>query len=198
MKGGIFTPILEYLLKGVSLITTKSLEDVAYYQETTAFVNFVKSYEYEAGMNYTNIIITGHSLGGGLAMISGAQSKVPAIALSGPNAVLSRRTFSPTVSLEALDKYTFNIVPDRDIVPRLDDLAQNYQRIKCRSGLSDPISCHFGARSLCEVLLQCGSKGRPIPCKCARAYEDIYTDSLVESVFNSGETLDQECPKVIK
>jgi hypothetical protein len=75
-------------------------------------------------------------------MISGAQQEVPAVALSGPNAVISRRTFSPAISKAALEAFTFNIVPDRDIVPRLDDLSQNYQRIKCRTGLNDPISCH--------------------------------------------------------
>ena len=111
-------------------------------------------------------------------MISGAQSQVPAVALSGPNAVISRRTFSPPVSIQNLERYTFNIVPDRDVVPRLDDLSQNYQRIKCRSGLNDPLSCHFGRRSMCEVLLQCGSKGRPIPCHCITDLEDIYADSV--------------------
>jgi len=75
-------------------------------------------------------------------MISGTQSKVPAVALSGPNAVISRRTFHPSITKGDLEKYSFNIVPDRDVVPRLDDLSQNYQRINCRSGLNDPLACH--------------------------------------------------------
>ena len=72
-----------------------------------------KSFEDENDVKYSKIIITGHSLGGGLAMISGAQSKVPAVALSGPNVVRSRLTFTPAISKEQLDKYTFNIVPGR-------------------------------------------------------------------------------------
>ena len=31
------------------------------------------------------------------------------------------------VSSDDLDRYTFNIVPERDIVPMFDDKAQNYQ-----------------------------------------------------------------------
>ena len=56
------------------------------------------------------------SLGGGLAMITGAQTQRPAVALSGPNNVLSRKSFSPSLSKEDLDRLTFNIIPDRDPV----------------------------------------------------------------------------------
>ena len=103
-------------------------------------------------------------------MITGAQTETPAIAISGPNARISRLTFEPTFTEEDLRKYTFNVVPDRDVVPRIDDLSQNYQRIKCRSDANDFVGCHFVKRSLCEVLFECGSEGRPIPCECYHEY----------------------------
>ena len=73
------------------------------------------------------------------------------------------------------------MVPDRDPVPRIDDLAQNYQRIQCKSLPSDPVGCHFGVRTLCETLFTCGTKtpfsdginfgnDRPIPCQCVTDY----------------------------
>ena len=49
-------------------------------------------------------------------MITGAQTQRPAVALSGPNNVLSRKSFSPSLSKEDLDRLTFNIIPDRDPV----------------------------------------------------------------------------------
>lgn len=76
------------------------------------------------------------------------------MALSGPNAMLvssevrnsrlflhsspnisfsfhqSRRAFDPQLDPNDLDRFTFNIVPERDIVPMFDDKAQNYQS-KC-------------------------------------------------------------------
>lgn len=190
--GTWFNPILTHLVNLVSSIESEHLAKVAFYRQTAAFVEDLKEKN-----EYGNLLVTGHSLGGGLAMITGAQTKVPAIALSGPNAVISGSTFDPPVSLKDLEKYTFNIVPDRDVVPRLDDLSQNYQRINCRTGLNDPISCHFGIRSLCEVLLSCGSHGRPVPCACL-GMEDIYTDQLELTNINSGltleQTIQQECP----
>jgi lipase ATG15 len=51
--------------------------------------------------------VTGHSLGGGLAIITGSQTQVAAVALSGPNAMLSRNSFQPPLSVDHLDQYTF-------------------------------------------------------------------------------------------
>lgn len=104
-------------------------------------------------------------------MITGAMNSIPAIGVSGPNNMISRKTFNPEISVEALNKYTFNIVPDRDPVPRIDDLAENYQRVQCRAPANRPVDCHFGKRTLCEILFTCGSGNqRPIPCYCVTEY----------------------------
>ena len=58
-------------------------------------------------------ITIGHSLGGGIALISGAQAHVKAIGLSAPNTVLGRDTVDPKLSLDDLQRWTFNIVPER-------------------------------------------------------------------------------------
>lgn len=108
----------------------------------------------------------GHSLGGGLSMITGAQAEIPAIALSGPNALISRSSFDPPVSAEALERFTFNIVPDRDIVPMIDDPSKSYQKIRCTSPTADIAGCHDGRRSLCEILYTCGTGDRPALCDC--------------------------------
>ena len=63
-------------------------------------MNYLKS------KNYKAIQITGHSLGGGLSMIAGAQLNVPAIALSGPNTMISRRVFG-NITEDELNTYTF-------------------------------------------------------------------------------------------
>jgi len=169
----------------VSLIESSRLEEVAFYKQTTSFIEHLK----ETSDLYDNIVITGHSLGGGLAMISGAQTKVPSIALSGPNALISRFTFEPQITPEDLEKYTFNIVPDRDPVPRIDDLSQNYQRIKCLSSPNAPVDCHFGKRSLCEILYTCGSSGRPVPCSCVNEYD--YPEPNI--IDDNGSTFAENC-----
>lgn len=42
-------------------------------------------------------------------MITGAQTKITSVALSGPNNMITRRTFVPQLTVEDLNKYTFNI-----------------------------------------------------------------------------------------
>jgi len=190
--GELWTPILPFLVKAVSIIEDKTLKEVSYYRETTKFVQSLKEVNKSEG-NDRSIEITGHSLGGGLAMITGAQEKIPAIALSGPNNKISRFTFDPQLTIDDLDQYTFNIVPDRDPVPRIDDLSRNYQRIRCKAAPNAPIDCHFGNRSLCEILYTCGSdygeNRRPIPCFCVHKY------GYDAPTSRNGEAFETSCPK---
>jgi hypothetical protein len=211
--GELWTPILPFLVKAISVIEDKALRDVSYYRETTAFVESLKKQD-------VDVQITGHckykflpfhsaslvgrriltsmrfvphcfhvALGGGLAMITGAQTQIPSVGLSGPNNLISRNTFYPPITSTNLNKYTFNIVPDRDPVPRIDDLSQNYQRIRCKASANKPVDCHFGKRSLCEILFTCGSLGRPVPCFCVNDYEYALPTSLNGGDFTS------VCPK---
>lgn len=103
-------------------------------------------------------------------MITGAQTATPAIALSGPNTIITRATLDPPVTVENLNTYTFNIVPDRDVVPMIDDKAKNYQRISCKAASNNFVDCHTSLRSLCDILYTCGSGPRPVLCDCALFY----------------------------
>lgn len=132
---------------------------------------------------YEGVAVTGHSLGGGLAIITGAMAGVPAVALSGPNAILTRKALKPQISVEALDSFTFNIVPDRDWIPRVDDLAQNFQQIRCRDERVGAFDCHDKTRSLCELLYVCGSGSRPVLCECHTQYGYPKPQALGARVF---------------
>ena len=99
-------------------------------------------------------------------MITGAQTQTPAVGLSGPNTIITRKTLYPTVSVADLDKYTFNIIPDRDPVPAIDDPAKNVQNIHCLAPANNFVDCHTSTRSLCEIQYTCGSGNRPTLCDC--------------------------------
>lgn len=90
-------------------------------------------------------------------MITGAQTSLPAVGLSGPNALISGRSFKPEVTAEQMNQYTFNIVPNRDIVPMLDDKADQFQYIRCEAEPYDFVACHYAKRSLCEIIYTCVS-----------------------------------------
>eukprot|EP00550_Attheya_septentrionalis_P004095 CAMPEP_0198294104 /NCGR_PEP_ID=MMETSP1449-20131203/20685_1 /TAXON_ID=420275 /ORGANISM="Attheya septentrionalis, Strain CCMP2084" /LENGTH=995 /DNA_ID=CAMNT_0043993961 /DNA_START=90 /DNA_END=3077 /DNA_ORIENTATION=+ len=184
--GEIWTPILNSLVNIVSLLESDNLNSVAFYKETTAFVQSLQ----ENG-TFPELRITGHSLGGGLAMITGAQTGIPAVALSGPNTKISRETFNPHVTMEQIDTLTFNIVPDRDLVAMIDDVGRLYQRIECRASANAPFSCHASTRSLCEIMYTCGTRGtgnRPAICECVTEFGYPKPDQM------GNRTFDEACP----
>jgi lipase ATG15 len=88
-----------------------------------------------------------------------------------PNSMISRDSFSPPLTVEALNTLTFNVVPSKDIIPMVDDKARLYQNINCTAPSSEFVDCHSIVRTLCEVMYSCGSNGRPVPCECVLDYK---------------------------
>jgi lipase ATG15 len=189
--GVIFNPILEGVLRAMSVLESTELEQVALYQQTTALVNYVQQRK-----SFTKIHITGQSLGGGIALITGAQTNIPAIAISGPNNLFSRKTFDPPLNLETINSMLFNVIPERDVVPLVDSPGLLTQNIACRARRNDVFGCHTSTRSLCEILYKCGSYNRPPPCECAVKYgypeaqqvagNETYTDICGAKRSNEG------------
>jgi len=166
--GDIWTPIMHLLIQAINLLESESIRKISFYKETTRFIEWLQN-----SGEYNNIQATGHSLGGGLAMISGAQTGVAGIGISAPNTKLSRMAFD--ITIDDLNTKTFNVVPERDVVPMVDDLAQNYQKIRCTANsghfFEDTVECHgTGERTLCEFLYTCGTQNRPALCECVYKY----------------------------
>jgi hypothetical protein len=147
--GGIWMPILDDLVKVVNALQGEAIERVSFYKATTGFVNDLKT-----DSTYKSIQVTGHSLGGGLAIITGAQSGVPAVAVSGPNARLSGSSFEPEVTHEQLDRYTFNIVPARNPIARFDDVANQFDVPPHRTSSWIAISLADHCVRLCTLVAQ--------------------------------------------
>jgi hypothetical protein len=183
--GEIWTPIIAQLIQLINTVESSSIERVSFYKVTSKFVRYLKN---ETETDYIGVGVTGHSLGGGLAIITGAQTDTPAVALSGPNAMLTRRSLDPPVSSGDLDSKTFNIIPERDVVPMFDDVAQNFQHIRCNTGANDPIGCHDSTRSLCEIIFTCGSQLRPALCECVQLF------GYPEPVPTGNRTFADACP----
>lgn len=184
--GEIWTPIMDRLIRAIAYLESGALDKVSFYRDTTAFVQYIQE---QIPSTYLGVSVTGHSLGGGLSIITGAQTGVPAVALSGPNAVLSRLSFTPEVSQSALDSKTFNIIPARDVVPMIDDRAQNFQQIRCNTQFADVIGCHNSVRSLCEIIYTCGTGPRPAICQCATVFG--YPPALPKA--GTTRTFDEAC-----
>jgi len=108
-----------------------------------------------------NVIIVGHSLGGGLSKILGKMVKKPSISLSGPGANAFHSLWGEDGISDNFDITTIDLVPDMDLVPRVEVSGGTIYRIICREG---PFGCHSKDLSLCEVLIMC-QKPHEIVCQ---------------------------------
>ena len=181
----IWTPILDEIIVFLGAIQSGTLEKLSFYTATTAFVEYLQ----ESG-NYTSVLITGHSLGGGLGIISGAKTGALAVSISGPNAILSHKRFD--IDVGDIERYTFNVIPDRDITAKIDDPSKNVQRIECRAPANRFFKCHDVLRSICELQYSCGSGARPVPCQCAT--EMNYLEPIPYA--NTTRTFAQACGEI--
>ena len=161
--GAMYTPMLHRVSKLLSNLQSGTIERVSFYRSTTRFVEFVK----KSG-NFSSVAITGHSLGGGLALISGAQTHVQAIGISAPNAMIARERFG--ITPDELNRYTFNVIPDQDPIAMADDPVNTIQRIQCRADKNRRFDCHTSERSICELMYMCGSGSRPVLCECVSVF----------------------------
>ena len=147
------------ILNGVQ---SQSLKDVSYYSIVAQFCRDLLA-GYGDGQ-FQSLRLTGASLGGGTAIIAGAQTDVYTVAISGPNAVLARHTFE--VTNEQLDTRVFNVIPDRDIIARLGGRSRLFQETQCLAPNNNLFGCHSMWRTVCDFSYQCGTQGRPALCKC--------------------------------
>jgi len=158
----MWNPILPYLIWYTNFLETAPSSELSYIEDLVDFIKALKSKHHGSPIG-----LTGHSLGGGVAMIIGAKEKIPAVAISGPNSWLSRFKFG--ISKERLEQYSLNIIPRGDPVPQIDDIALLSEEILCRAKPQEGFglgACHSVTRSLCEIQFVCGSGFRPPVADC--------------------------------
>lgn len=183
--GWVWEPVLPHLIYLVNLVESDAISDVAYYKVTTRFVNDVL--EGYGGGRFQHLHVTGASLGGGLAIITGAQTDAFAIAISGLGATLSRETFDPPIKLEKLNAQTFNFIPERDYIARIGGRAPFFQNGECIAPRNNLFGCHSMWRSVCEISYRCGSNGRPVPCRCIKSF------GYPEPIRNGTRSFEEAC-----
>ena len=103
---------------------------------------------------YDDVVIVGHSLGGGLAKLFGRMVKKQAISLSGPGINAFHSLWNYEGESENFEISAIDLVPDRDLVPRVEVSGGTVYRIICKFGA---FGCHSKVNSLCEVLIMCNN-----------------------------------------
>ena len=101
---------------------------------------------------YKNVVIVGHSLGGGLAKLFGRFIGKQAISLSGPGVNAFHSLWKYDKESENYEISAIDLVPDMDLVPRVEVSGGTIYRIVCKKGV---FACHGKELSLCEMLIMC-------------------------------------------
>lgn len=110
--------------------------------------------------------ITGHSLGGGLAKLVSIETKVPAITFSSPGVAATRDLVAAHEEdgEDWLHRASYTVIPDNDVVPRVDGQLGVQIPIGCKAA---PWKCHSSGETLCDLVHSCGSKmDHPVEVDC--------------------------------
>lgn len=82
------------------------------------------------------VVLTGHSLGGGIGKVVAARLLFPCVAISAPGIALSHKLFD--VPRENVDKFEVNLISAEDLVPKVDRLKGLIMKMHCTK--SNPLS----------------------------------------------------------
>lgn len=105
------------------------------------------------------VVVTGHSLGGGVSGIVAAVAKVPGVAFSGPGValladMLSSETGTP-ITASDIDRWVRNVVPLRDPVPWVGGQSTGTYHIRCPARLPVAPTCHSIGRTIETIRAGC-------------------------------------------
>ncbi len=120
---------------------------------------------YSLQANGENIIVTGHSLGGGLARLVGALTNIQSVTFAPPGIRMSYRKYSTTAPDGSQVKIVSNdlhgqsvaVVTEYDWVSLVDEQVALVQKISCdkpESGMF--MACHLIEGTICHLINNCG------------------------------------------
>ena len=127
---------------------------------------------------FNNVVIVGHSLGGGLAKLFGRLMKKQAISLSGPGVNAFHSLWKYEGESENFEISAIDLVPDMDLVPRVEVSGGTVYRIICQAGVSN---CHSKDYSLCEVMIMCRNPNYETYCKNVTNLTSTYIENIKKS-----------------
>ena len=163
--------------------TTSAIIQILY--DTNAFFGLQGEAEYyrplvnrveELSKRGRNVVITGHSLGGGLARIVASLTGLPSVSFSPPGLELSHRKYSVREvdgTLRRLDNKngalhhkSVAVVTETDVISQVDNQVGLVQRIQCdATDRAHQNACHLLEGTACHLLEHCGdTRGRFTAC----------------------------------
>lgn len=149
----------------------RMMEDITLIRKySTKIYNLVDNI-IDENKNNTDFIFVGHSLGGGLSKYVATHYKMQSFSVSGPGITPLEYKHQTIFGYNKFFKSSFiDIIPDLDIVPRLEISGGIKYRVLCNK---NAITCHSIDRTLCMMGIMC--------------HQEQYTKKLCLSMPNIGE-----------
>ena len=116
-----------------------------------------------------NILIVGHSLGGGLSKFLGLKYHKESLAISGPGITPLEYKLKSEIDYKYYKMNFIDVIPDYDVIPRIETTAGIRYRVLCNEGF---FGCHSIERTICQIGASCRR-------------EDL-TGDLCMSIFGDG------------
>ena len=153
------------------------------YQEFLAFIGLPddQEYKYQKLLEYINtrefpsgqnVVLTGHSLGGGIASITGTIARLPTVTFLSPGMYQAASKFffhsskSHRQIVEMVHNQSVSIQVENDFVGKyLDSHAGLVQTITCSVDHLAPLTCHLIDNSVCNLIRHCRDPRWPGGCE---------------------------------
>lgn len=151
--GSLTTNSIPHTAKAIRKIMAFPLEILSGKEMLDKYMNSIDLFikENEGDFN-TNVIFAGHSLGGGLSKLYGHIYGYASVSISGPGMSLLQTVYKgPKTDINMIITQS-EIIPDRDIVPRVEVSSGTKFRVLCNQGTFD---CHAIDHTLCMIGLMC-------------------------------------------
>jgi hypothetical protein len=174
-----------------------------FYQAFLAFIGIPDDgqYKYQQLLDYiqkrgllrdrSNLVITGHSLGGGIAQIVGAIAKVPAVTFLSPGMYQTASKFFYHSSkgtrqiVEMVHNQSVSIQVENDFVGKyLDSHAGLVQTITCSVDHLAPLTCHLIDNCICNLVRHCKDPRFPGGCDFKYDFDIFLNATFPEESFH--------------
>lgn len=145
--------------------------------------------EYVQSIQDRDVVLTGHSMGGGIAKLVGSIVGKTSVTFSSPGFVQSYSKLvhdiggkSFKVDRSSLHQHSVAVVPEYDPIALIDAQAGMIQKISCDTPhLSMQLSCHMLEGTMCNLLDNCGDpRGKIASCRFEHKITSITDDLFIK------------------
>jgi len=131
------------------------------------------------------VVLTGHSLGGGIALIVGALTRRLAIAIQPPgvyHTLAKHQAQQDDTETHVLHQKSFSLIVEGDVIQHFDHHGGLVQTLMCdQTDKSMTMGCHLLEGAICHLLWHCGDEAQRFA-SCQHEYQPM---RMTMSVLNA-------------